>query len=70
MYYTSNSKLFKIAHGIGDNFGNLIPGGNPTDTAFIFDANKYNEIYKDDCNTVQPNSLCLNYIIKYQIKIF
>ena len=24
-----------------------------------------NGIYKDECKTVQPNALCLNYIIKY-----
>ncbi len=65
MHYNSNSKLFQISRGIGDNKGNESPGGYPHDTAFTFDANKYNGIYKDNCNTVQPNSLCLNYIIKY-----
>jgi hypothetical protein len=65
MHYSSDSKLFQISRGIGDNKGNETPGGHPHDTSFTFDANKYNEIYKDDCNTVQPNSLCLNYIIKY-----
>ena len=65
MHYSSDSKLFQISSGIGDNKGNETPGGHPHDTSFTFDANKYNEIYKDDCNTVQPNSLCLNYIIKY-----
>ena len=64
MHYNSNSQLFQISSGIGDNKGN-ISGGYPYDTAFTFDANKYNGIYKDNCNTVQPNSLCLNYIIKY-----
>ena len=65
MHYSSNSNLFQISRGIGDNWGNVTPGGHPQDTSFTFDANKYNGIYKDDCNTVQPNSLCLNYIIKY-----
>ena len=65
MHYNSNSQLFQISRGIGDNKGNEVPGGYPHDTAFTFDANKYNGIYKDNCNTVQPNSLCLNYIIKY-----
>ena len=65
MHYSSNSNLFQISRGKGDNWGNTTPGGYPHDTAFTFDANKYNKIYKDDCNTVQPNSLCLNYIIKY-----
>ena len=65
MHYNSNSKLFQISRGIGDNKGNESPGSYPHDTAFTFDANKYNGIYKDNCNTVQPNSLCLNYIIKY-----
>ena len=65
MHYISTSNLFQISRGIGDNWGNVTPGGNPNDTAFTFDANKYNGIYKDNCNTVQPNSLCLNYIIKF-----
>ena len=65
MHYSSNSKLFQISRGTGDNKGNEIPGGCPHDTAFTFNANKYNSIYKDECKTVQPNSLCLNYIIKY-----
>ncbi len=65
MHYSSNSALFQISRGIGDNKGNETPGGYPHDTSFTFDANKYNGIYKDNCNTVQPNSLCLNYIIKY-----
>ena len=65
MHYQSNSNLFHISRGIGDNKGNHTQGGYPHDTAFTFDANKYNGIYKDNCNTVQPNSLCLNYIIKY-----
>ena len=65
MHYNSSSSLFQISRGIGDNKGNEVPGGYPHDTAFTFDANKYNGIYKDNCKTVQPNSLCLNYIIKY-----
>ena len=65
MHYSSNSNLFQISRGIGDNWGNVTPGGHPQDTSFTLDANKYNGIYKDDCKTVQPNSLCLNYIIKY-----
>ena len=65
MHYSSNSTLFQISRGIGDNKGTQVPGGYPHDIAFTFDANKYNGIYKDNCNTVQPNSLCLNYIIKY-----
>ena len=65
MHYSSDSNLFQISRGRGDNRGNETPGGYPHDTAFTFDANKYNGIYKDNCNTVQPNSLCLNYIIKY-----
>ena len=65
MHYSSDSNLFYISRGIGDNFGNLSPGGNPHDTAFTFNASGYNGIYKDDCQTVQPNALCLNYIIKY-----
>ena len=65
MHYNSNSPLFQINRGIGDNNGNLVIGGSRCDTAFTFDANKYNGIYNDNCNTVQPNSLCLNYIIKY-----
>ncbi len=64
MHYSSNSKLFEIKRGMGDNTGNH-SGGHPEDTSFTFDASQYNEIYKDNCNTVQPNSLCLNYIIKY-----
>ena len=65
MHYSTNSPLFQISRGMGDNKGNQSPGGYPHDTSFTFNANKYNGIYKDDCNTVQPNSLCLNYIIKY-----
>ena len=65
MHYSSNSSLFKISRGIGDNRGNESPGGHPHDTAFTFNANNYNGIYKDECKTVQPNSLCLYYIIKY-----
>ena len=64
MHYSSNSKLFQISRGIGDNYANHL-SGFPDDTSFTFDASQYNEIYKDNCNTVQPNSLCLNYIIKY-----
>ena len=65
MHYSTNSNLFQISRGIGDNKGNQTPGGYPHDTAFTFNANKYNGIYKDECKTVQPNALCLNYIIKY-----
>ena len=65
MHYSTDSKLFQISRGTGDNMGNRTPGGYPYDTAFTFDASRYNGIYKDECNTVQPNALCLNYIIKY-----
>jgi microcystin-dependent protein len=65
MHYSTDSNLFQISRGIGDNFGNKSPGGYPHDTAFTFNANRYNGIYKDECKTVQPNALCLNYIIKY-----
>ena len=30
-----------------------------------FDASTYSEIYSDDCDTVQPPSLVVNFIIKY-----
>ena len=65
MHYSTNSNLFQISRGRGDNKGNESPGGYPHDTAFTFNANRYNGIYKDECKTVQPNALCLNYIIKY-----
>jgi len=65
MHYSTDSSLFYISRGRGDNRGNESPGGYPHDTAFTFNANRYNGIYKDDCQTVQPNALCLNYIIKY-----
>ena len=65
MHYSTDSNLFQISRGRGDNKGNQTPGGYPHDTAFTFNANRYNGIYKDDCKTVQPNALCLNYIIKY-----
>ncbi len=65
MHYSTDSNLFHISRGKGDNWGNTTPGGNPHDTAFTFNANRYNPIYKDECTTVQPNALCLNYIIKY-----
>ncbi len=65
MHYSTDSSLFSISRGRGDNFGNVSPGSYPHDTAFTFNANKYNGIYKDNCQTVQPNALCLNYIIKY-----
>lgn len=31
----------------------------------MFDASTYSEIYSDDCNTVQPPAVVVNYIIKY-----
>ena len=65
MHYSTDSNLFQISRGKGDNWANTSPGGHPNDTAFTFNANKYNGIYKDQCKTVQPNALCLNYIIKY-----
>ena len=65
MHYSTDSNLFQISRGKGDNWANTSPGGHPNDTAFTFNANKYNGIYKDECKTVQPNALCLNYIIKY-----
>ena len=65
MHYSSDSGLFYVSRGEGDNFANVSPGGNPHNTAFTFNASGYNGIYKDDCQTVQPNALCLNYIIKY-----
>ena len=65
MHYSTDSNLFQISRGRGDNRGNETPGGHPQDTAFTFNANSYNGIYKDECKTVQPNALCLNYIIKY-----
>ena len=65
MHYSTDSNLFQISRGRGDNKGNQTPGGYPHDTAFTFNASRYNGIYKDDCKTVQPNALCLNYIIKY-----
>ncbi len=65
MHYSTDSNLFQISRGRGDNKGNQTPGGYPHDTAFTFNANRYNGIYKDECKTVQPNALCLNYIIKY-----
>ena len=65
MHYSTDSSLFSISRGRGDNRGNESPGGYPHDTAFTFNASRYNGIYKDDCKTVQPNALCLNYIIKY-----
>ena len=65
MHYSSDSGLFYVSRGTGDNFANVSPGGNPHNTAFTFNASGYNGIYKDECQTVQPNALCLNYIIKY-----
>ena len=65
MHYSSDSNLFHISRGKGDNWGNTSPGGHPHDTAFTFNANSYSDIYKDECKTVQPNAICLNYIIKY-----
>ena len=65
MHYSSDSGLFYVSRGTGDNFANVSPGGNPHNTAFTFNASGYNGIYKDECKTVQPNALCLNYIIKY-----
>ena len=65
MHYSSDSNLFHISRGKGDNWGNTSPGGHPHDTAFTFNANRYSDIYKDECKTVQPNAICLNYIIKY-----
>ena len=41
MHYNSNSQLFQISRGIGDNKGNEVPGGYPHDTAFTFDSNKF-----------------------------
>ena len=64
---SSNSSLFSIWWGLGDNKANVHDKhwSYPYVTGLTFDASRYNGIYKDGCNTVQPNSLCLNHIIKY-----
>ena len=48
MHYSSDSGLFYVSRGTGDNFANVSPGGNPHNTAFTFNASGYNGIYKDE----------------------
>lgn len=47
--------------------GSLIKSHNTGSTTptLSFDASKSNRIYNDDCNTVQPPAVLLNYFIKY-----
>jgi hypothetical protein len=39
-------------------------GDDPHSKGFDFDASRCSSIYKDDCTTVQPKSLTVNYIIR------